>query len=211
MRAAILVAITVLICAEAASACSCGIPQPCTYLHYASDVIVSEVLLETSWTGAFPVVVVEVLKGELRPGNVRIVLNPGGDRVRRGQRLLQFREKGGWFRVGCCGPTLDADGLEHWLHAMRNAIRGGPPMLVGEVRTFGEAIDFLESVSVTAECGGRQGHALTNKPGQFIIESMAKGPCTVRLEKPGYQDDGVWNGRELIMTGSCAVPTFKMH
>ncbi len=214
MGATMMAGLIAVVGAELAGACSCGGTwDPCEYLRVASDVVVSEVVWDTGWLGVFPVRVVEVLKGELKPGSIVFVWGSGRNDVRRGERLLQFREKGGDFQIRCCGPTYWADQHEHWLEAMRNAIRGGPPMLVGKVLNFQNRTGSfgLEGVKVDAECGGRGGSAVTNESGQFVIGSMGEGRCAIRLEKPGYAEAELWKGREVVLSASCVAPTFVMR
>jgi len=195
-------AVMVLATAAPAWACSCSkLFDPCTMLPPASDVVVSEVIIDTGWLGVAAVRVVEVLKGEMRAGDVALTLGGASPRLPPGTRLLQFRARGDYFRIDCCGPSYAVSHYGHWLRGLKNKLRGGAPMVMGDVWGWGEGP--LAGVRVAAQCGGRRGSATTNALGQWVIEGLEPGACDIRLEKPGYRDEGIWASREFVLGDGC--------
>lgn len=202
----LLVALLTLGVVAQLSACSCSkLFDPCSMLPYASDVVVSEVIVDTGWLGVAAVRVVEVLNGNLRVGDVALTLGGNSARVPAGTRLLQLRKRGDYFRVDCCGPTWGVSHYGHWLRGLKNKLRGGPPMVMGDVWGSGAGKDFgpLTGVQVSAQCGGRSGTATTDDLGQFAIAGLASGACDIRLHKPGYREDGIWARREFVLGEGC--------
>lgn len=208
------VALLLLAGTVCASACQCSDPfDPCTILPLASDVVVIEVIFNTGWLGVAAVRVVEVLKGDLRVGDVALTLGGNSTRVPPGTRLLQLRKRGDYFRVGCCGPTWGVSYYGHWLRGWKNNLRGGPPMVMGDVwgSSGGKDSGPLAGVRVWAQCGGRSGTATTDARGQYVIEGLAPGACDIRLQKPGYQDDGIWARRKFVLGDGCGWASSRME
>jgi len=186
-------------------ACSCSkLLEPCMMLPLASDMVVSEVIVDTGLLAVAVVRVVEVLKGNLRVGGAAMTLGGSSPRIPPGTRLLQLRRRGDFFRIDCCGPTWGVSHYGHWLRGLKNKPRGGPPMVMGDVWSYGgRESGPLAGVHVSAQCGVRRGTATTDERGQYVIEGLEPGACDIRLQESGYQEDGIWARREFVLGDGC--------
>ena len=114
--------------------------------------------------------------------------------LKENERYVIFANQA--LATGACTVTFNVKGKEHVLAALRNALSGGPPRLVGTViRASGRFAHDGVVPSAVVSLDGEKQSVNSDGQGNYEFDALLPGRYRISVSHPGFLPDDDFNNR----------------